>query len=154
RKIIEEKQGEWHGFQKAMEKQGFLDQLEQMVAEFKRYNITPEMLNEQIEQMSGETEKDTSDQVLAHKLTDLSYIYEKLIVALKGKYIDSEDQLQQLAEKIHQSTLLNDAEIYLDGFHRLTPQELLVVEELLKKCKRMSITLTMDEFVEGHVSEL
>ena len=155
RKIIEEKQDEWHGFKKAIEKQGFLEQLEQMIAEFKRYGITPEMLNEQIERITQQTENETNEQALADKLTDLTYIYEKLIVSLHGKYIDSEDQLQQLADKISQSTLLNDAEIYLDGFHRLTPQELLVVEELLKKCKRVSVTLTMDEYKNNqHISEL
>src|SRR5699024_9119925 len=73
---------------------------------------------------------------------------------LQGKYVDSEDQLQLLAEKIKHSTLLNDAEIYLDGFHRLTPQELLVVEELLKKCESVSVTLTMDEMVNKQVPEL
>src|SRR5690625_4338734 len=40
RKIIEEKQGDWLVFQKAMEKQGFLDQLENIITEFKRYEIT------------------------------------------------------------------------------------------------------------------
>src|SRR5699024_10135134 len=154
RKIIEEKQDEWHGFKKAIEKQGFLEQLEQMIAEFKRYGITPEMLNEQIERITQQTENETNEQALADKLTDLTYIYEKLIVSLHGKYIDSEDQLQQLADKISQSTLLNDAEIYLDGFHRLTPQELLVVEELLKKCKRVSVTLTMDEMTGNQLQEL
>src|SRR5699024_6576217 len=102
RKIIEEKQDEWHGFKKAIEKQGFLEQLEQMIAEFKRYGITPEMLNEQIERITQQTENETNEQALADKLTDLTYIYEKLIVSLHGKYIDSEDQLQQLADKISQ----------------------------------------------------
>lgn len=154
RKIIEEKQGEWHVFQKAMEKQGFLDQLEQMIAEFKRYGVTPEMLHEQIGQIEQQSDADTNEQSLEHKLTDLTYIYEKLIYALQGKYVDSEDQLQLLAEKISQSTLLNDAEIYIDGFHRFTPQELLVIEELLKKCKRVSVTLTMDEITGYQVPEL
>src|SRR5699024_12695624 len=49
---------------------------------------------------------------------------------------------------------LNDAEIYIDGFHRFTPQELLVIEELLKKCKRVSVTLTMDEITGYQVPEL
>src|SRR5699024_245329 len=48
------------------------------------------------------------------------------------------------AEKISESALLEDAEIYLDGFHRFTPQELLVVEAMLKKCRRVTITLTTE----------
>src|SRR5690625_7622530 len=44
RKIIEEKATGWQVFQKAVKKQGFLDNLENMITEFKRYQITPDML--------------------------------------------------------------------------------------------------------------
>src|SRR5690625_2293529 len=52
RKIIEEKQTDWQVFQKAIEKQGFLNDLEMMITEFKRHQITPEMLNMQIDQLN------------------------------------------------------------------------------------------------------
>lgn len=154
KKIIEEKQGDWRVFQKAMEKQGFLDQLEETIAEFKRYRITPDILNEQIQGMGETADSAANGHALAHKLTDLTYIYEKLAFALKGKYIDSEDQLELLAEKIPASRLLSNAEIYIDGFHRLTPQELLVVEKLLQTCKRVTVTLTTDDTSSGPVPEL
>src|SRR5699024_5129420 len=88
--------------------------------------------------------KEPNEIALTNKLEDLTYIYEKLIYALQDNYIDSEDQLQLLAEKISETTLLDDAEIYLDGFHGFTPQELLVVESLLKKCKCVPVTLTVE----------
>src|SRR5690625_5182458 len=43
-KIIEETATGWQVFQKAVKKQGFLDNLENMITEFKRYQITPDML--------------------------------------------------------------------------------------------------------------
>jgi ATP-dependent helicase/nuclease subunit B len=144
RKIIEEKQTDWRVFQKAIEKQGFLEQVENMITEFKRYCITPEMLYMQLEQMNQFVHKEPGETALANKLEDLVYIYEKLTDALRGQYVDSEDQLQLLAEKISASSLLHGAEIYIDGFHSFTPQELLVVEALLKKCKRVTITLAAD----------
>src|SRR5690625_6542869 len=101
--------------------------------------------------------KEPNEIALTNKFEDLTYIYEKLIYALQDNYIDSEDQLQLLAEKINETTLLDDAEIYLDGFHGFTPQELLVVEALLKKCKCVTITLTVDrpdDRSEEHTSEL
>ncbi|MFB4167120.1 helicase-exonuclease AddAB subunit AddB [Virgibacillus sp. JSM 102003] len=154
RKIIEEKESEWNVFQKALEKQGFLEQLEKMITEFKRYRITPEMLYMQIEQMNQFVHKESGEVALSDKLNDLSYIYENLVHALQGKYIDSEDQLQLLAEKIKDATLLEDAEIYLDGFHRFSPKELLVVEALMKKCKSVTIALTVDNPEEEELSEL
>jgi len=153
RKIIEEKQGEWHTFQKALEKQGFLQQLEQMITEFKRYQITPEVLRMYLSQMNQFVHKDYGEEALINKLDDLLYIYEKLIYVLKDNYMDGEDQLQLLADKIADCSLLTDAEIYLDGFHRFTPTELAVVEALMKKCKDVTITLTLD-FPGQEVSEL
>ncbi|RDW19923.1 helicase-exonuclease AddAB subunit AddB [Oceanobacillus chungangensis] len=144
RKIIEEKQGEWLTFQKAMEKQGFLKQLETMITEFKRYQVTPEIIHMQIEQMKQFVHKEAGEEALTRKLEDLVYIYEKLVYALQDNYIDSEDQLQLLANRIPETQLLDGAEIYFDGFHRFTPQELIVVEALMKKCKSVKITLTLD----------
>ncbi|WP_449354091.1 helicase-exonuclease AddAB subunit AddB [Virgibacillus natechei] len=154
RKIIEEKQGDWRVFQKAMEKQGFLDQLENMITEFKRYEVTPEDLQTQIYQIKQYVHKEPGEEALAAKLDDLAYIYEKLMYALEGNYIDAEDQLQLLTNKIQESTLLEDAEIYFDGFHRFTPKELTVVEALMKKCRRVTVTLTLDHQQDTAVSEL
>ncbi|MBD1221749.1 helicase-exonuclease AddAB subunit AddB [Virgibacillus halodenitrificans] len=153
RKIIEEKTDDWRVFQKAMEKQGFLSQLEKMITEFKRYNISPEALQSQMKEIEGYVHKESGEEALISKLDDLAYIYEKLMVALQDKYIDSEDQLQLLADKISESSLLEDAEVYLDGFHRFTPNELVVVEALLKKCKSVTIALTVDG-LETEASEL
>ncbi|MCG1029507.1 helicase-exonuclease AddAB subunit AddB [Virgibacillus halodenitrificans] len=153
RKIIEEKTDDWRVFQKAMEKQGFLSQLEKMITEFKRYNISPEALQSQMKEIEGYVHKESGEEALISKLDDLAYIYENLMVALQDKYIDSEDQLQLLADKISESSLLEDAEVYLDGFHRFTPNELVVVEALLKKCKSVTIALTVDG-LETEASEL
>ncbi|WP_019376201.1 helicase-exonuclease AddAB subunit AddB [Virgibacillus halodenitrificans] len=153
RKIIEEKTDDWRVFQKAMEKQGFLSQLEKMITEFKRYNISPEALQSQMKEIEGYVHKESGEEALISKLDDLAYIYEKLMIALQNKYIDSEDQLQLLADKISESSLLEDAEVYLDGFHRFTPNELVVVEALLKKSKSVTIALTVDG-VETEASEL
>jgi len=154
RKIIEEKQTDWRMFQKAVEKQGFLEQLEKMITEFKRYCITPDILDEQIESINQFVHQSPHEEALTKKLEDLSYIYEKLVYALQDNYIDSEDQLQLLAEKISEATLLEGATIYIDGFYRFTPQELLVVEELLKICKNVTITLTVDNLDDESVSEM
>ncbi|WP_096270328.1 helicase-exonuclease AddAB subunit AddB [Paucisalibacillus globulus] len=145
RKIIEEKEGEWHVFQKAVEKQGFLSQLEKIITEFKRYEVTPETLLMQKYQINQYAHKEPGELALINKLNDLHYIYDKLGQALAGQYIDSEDQLSLLAEKITEAESLEGAEIYFDGFHRFTPKELVVVETLLKKCERVTVTITVDD---------
>lgn len=153
RKIIEEKKTDWYAFQKAMEKQGFLKQLESMITEFKRYDVTPEALNMQKMQIDQYAHKEAGEAALSNKLADLYYVYEQLQIALQGKYIDSEDQLGLLTEQIENVALLEDAEVYFDGFYRFTPKELRVVEALMKKCKQVTICLTVDQ-ADTAISEL
>lgn len=138
RKIIDQRDEQFRYFQKAIDKQGFLQELESMISEFKRHCVTPEILKEQITY----TEENIP---LQNKLYDLHYIYDQLTKLLKYKYIDGEDQLQLLKEKIKDTKLFKGAEIYLDGFHRFTPSELEIMTELMKTCKNVTVVLTLDE---------
>jgi ATP-dependent helicase/nuclease subunit B len=154
RKIIEEKEGPWQVFQKAVEKQGFLNQLEKIITEFKRYEITPETLLMQKYQINQYAHKEPGEQALVSKLEDLHYIFDRLGQALANQYIDSEDQLSLLAEKITEAKSLEGAEIYFDGFHRFTPKELVVVETLLKKCEQITVTLTVGDVSDSNISDM
>ncbi|MFQ3543819.1 helicase-exonuclease AddAB subunit AddB [Halobacillus rhizosphaerae] len=142
RKIVEERTSDWQVFQKAIEKQGFIEQLEGMINEFKRYRVTPERLHEQMEAMDRFVHTTSHEHGLRDKLDDLSYIYDRLVDSLREQYIDSEDQLQLLAEKIPAADFLDGADVYIDGFHSFTPQEFGIIEALLKKVKTVHVTLT------------
>src|SRR5690625_5719241 len=125
-----------------------------MITEFKRYQITPEMLQLQMKELGESAHLDPGEKSLTSKLDDLSYVYEKLVIALHDKYVDAEDQLQLLADKISETTLLEDAEIYFDGCHRFTPQELHVSHVLRKKCKRGTVALNMNKTHEDDVTDM
>src|SRR5699024_8073847 len=105
-------------------------------------------------QMEQKKQYSVHEIALQHKLADLTYIYEKLVRMLQHTHIDAEDQLQMLTEKIPETTLFNDAIIYLEGFHRLTPKEFLVIEALMKRAKQMTVSLTGDNFSKDEISEL
>lgn len=148
RKLIDQRAEQFLMFQKAVDKQGFIQELERTITEFKRHCVTPNMLKEHIYY--------TAENVsLTNKLNDLHYIYDELMALLHRKYIDGEDQLQLLVEKIYKTPFLQEAEIYLDGFHRFSPKELEIVSELMKVSKQMTFTLTTDiEELESEPSEL
>ncbi|WP_449539394.1 helicase-exonuclease AddAB subunit AddB [Ferdinandcohnia sp. Marseille-Q9671] len=139
RKIIETKKQDLKVFTRAADKNGFITQMEEMVAEFKRYCVTPEMLEEQRNAVSNE------NKVLSDKLHDLQLLYNELERHLFEKYVDSEDYLRLLAEKIPLSSYIKEAEILIDGFHSFTPQELEVVGQLMKVAKKVTIALTVDK---------
>src|SRR5690625_1183957 len=101
RKIVEQRAEPFQMFQKATDKLGFLKELDEMITEFKRHEITPNHLEEQL-QYTKENES------LHYKLSDLYYIYEQLNRLLKDQYIDGEDQLQLLIEAIEDANILQD----------------------------------------------
>jgi len=139
RRLLEDRQGELKVFQKARNKPGFCDELARSIAEFKRYLITPAQLSGPVElfRRQGKT-------LLADKLSDLSVIYADLDLFLSQKFTDPDDYLTLLAQKVAGSSLLEGAELFLDGFTDFTPQELYVLRELLKKCPRVNLTLCLD----------
>lgn len=138
RKIVEQRTEPFNIFEKATDKLGFLTELDELITEFKRHQITPEHLELQLAN-TGE------NQSLYNKLTDLHYIYDHLNSLLQDQYIDGEDQLELLIQSIPETPLLEGTHIYIDGFHRFTPQELAVVEELLKVADRVTVTLVASE---------
>ena len=144
RKIIEHRKQELKVFAKASEKSGFIKQIEEMITECKRYRVEPDELIQKKAELSSANEQ-PSQQVLADKLHDLQLIYEDLEKLLFEKYVDSEDYLRLLSEKVADSSYLQAAEVYVDGFHSYTPQEIEVLVQLMKTCKRVTVVLTADK---------
>lgn len=138
RKIIEDKKDQLKIFRRTADKNGFVQQLEQMLIEFKRYMVKPEDLALKQEEAMGE-------KALQEKLHDLEIVYQQFEDELFGKYIDSEDYFRLLAEKIALSNDLKNAEVYIDGFYSFTPLELLIIEQLMKTCKRVTISLPLNQ---------
>jgi ATP-dependent helicase/nuclease subunit B len=142
RKIIENRKQDFLVYGKAAEKSGFIDQIESMIQECKRYCITSDGMKNQLNELQKSKE---SDVTLLHKMHDFSMIYDEFEQQLFEKYVDSEDYLRLLAEKIPSSTYLQQATILIDGFHSFTPQELVVLEKLIEVCKSVKIALTLDK---------
>lgn len=141
-RIIEGMKDDLKIFSKAVKQQGFVNTLSETIAEFKRYNVTPEVL----EEVYG----DVDDEFLKDKLKELSTIYREFEKALHKKYIDADDDLTMLAEKLDVYSGFDDAEIWIDGFSGFTPQEYKVIEKLLKKAGRVNISLCTDCVVDDY----
>jgi ATP-dependent helicase/nuclease subunit B len=139
RKIIDDQKENLSLFQRAADKNGFVQQVEQMISEFKRYCIKPEEL------IRGDFRDHTSSKALNNKLNDLEIIYKQFEEEVFGKYIDAEDYFHLLSEKIPASTYLKDTLIYIDGFYSFTPQEYQVIQQLMKQCKTVTVAMTTDQ---------
>ncbi len=151
RKVVEKHKKDLILFQKSSEQSGFYELLEEMVKEFKRYCLGSNDLEQLEEKLLEETE---DRNLLKDKLHDLHIIYHELEEMLADKYVDSEDYLRLLEERMPDSSFFDDCEVWIDGFHSYTPQELGALRALMKKASRTTVTLTMDEPSDHEASDL
>ncbi|SDH43869.1 helicase-exonuclease AddAB subunit AddB [Alteribacillus bidgolensis] len=145
RKVIEEQKDGLRLYRKASDKSGFIEHLEQLITEFKRQVVSVDMLEQKYLDLEAETDKSAPNQVLTDKLHDIVNIWKNVELVLGNRYAGTEDYLRLLAEKAENSSLLEEAEIYVDGFHSFTPQELNVLQALMNKSEHITFALTLDK---------
>ena len=142
KKVVEGEELQY--FNRISKQQGFVGIVSKSITEFKKHNISEEILKEK--------ELQIEDKDLKEKVSDLASIYETFNECLHKEYIDSEDILSILSQKLKNCEIYKDAEIWVDEFTTFTPQQLEVLKVLAKQCKNINITLCSDGeigFTEG-----
>ena len=124
-------------FKKISREQGFNEIISEIISEFKKYNVN-------IENLKDISEK-VNDSELIQKIKELTIIYEAFNSKMYESYIDGDDELTLLSEKLSESDIYKDAEVWIDEFTNFTPQQLEIIRLLSKKCKRVNITLCMED---------
>ena len=104
--------------------------------ELKKHNITTQKLESTI--------NDIQDMYLKTKLNDIYILYKEYEERISQKYIDSNDVLTELAERLDKSTIFDNAIIYIDEFAGFTEQEYVLIKKLLKKAKQVNVTICTD----------
>ncbi len=133
-------------FAKSADRQGFVNTLSSLITEFKRYNISPEDLENAAK---GFEEKHP----LKDKLIELNSIYAAFEETIAARYRDSDDDLTLAAEKLSSANLYTGAEIWIDSFASFTPQEYKVIAKLLQQAKRVTVSLCADRLDGAGLSE-
>lgn len=144
-RIIDRNKGSLRVFGKAVKQQGFIRIISDTITEMKRYNITPELLKAAINGIG--------DELLKDKLTDIGLIYDEFEKSLHEKYIDPEDDLTMLSEKLENSNLFKGAEIWIDEFSSFTPQQYTIIGKLMGMAGRINMVLTTDCLSLGDIDE-
>lgn len=133
----------------AMRRQGFLDVASSLISEMKRYLVTPSELIEKAESIED-------NRTLKSKLTALGRVYEKYSEFVdKSKCTDSEDDLYMLAERIEKgSEFDSDTYVWINRFDKFMPQQLCVIEAMLKKGVHMTLSVCCPETEDEEEREL
>ncbi len=116
--------------------QGAADLMGDFLVELKRGEADPTALRLCADELPA-------DSALAHKLYDLSAIYEAYDAHLQGKYIDGEDALQWCARHIPQCDDLTDAVVLCDGFDVLPRTTLRLLSALAAKCAQVCVSFSV-----------
>ena len=121
-----------------MKKPGYISEVKSVISEFTQYDIGEEEISRVME-TAGE------DTGLYWKLQDISRLYRGFSEYLNKKYITKEELLDVLCREIPKSELLKNSTVALDGFTGFTPVQNHLLRELMRHCKRVIITVLMDE---------
>ncbi len=139
RELLERHKSDLKIFGKIADRPGFTDCLARTIGEMKKYLIHPADL-EQAGSMLNETAL-----LLKDKLADLSLLYKELQDYLEPRYTEPDDFLTLLADNIEHSKLFRNADFWVDGFKGFTPQEIAVLEKIIRIAGEVNIALTMDK---------
>ncbi len=104
--------------------------------ELKRYRILPSAVSNAADKLEGTP--------LGNKLFDISLIYTAYLAQMKEEYSDSVDDVERLAEILHDNEFLSDTALFADSFNGFTANELRVLEYAMKRCD-VTITLCRPE---------
>lgn len=145
-KILDEMRDSLKVFGGMGESKGFINKLSALITEFKRYNISCEDLAQKSKCLDEKS-------LLKTKLAELNMVCMEFEKALANRYRNADDDLTQLSRKLEQTSLYDGAEIWIDGFSGFTPQEYEVIGKLMKKARRVHVSLCTDYIEEGEEAD-
>lgn len=111
----------------------FLESLLTTLDELKSCCVTGETLTQVGEETEG---------LDGEKLRDLGLIFGTYEAMTARGPLDPRDRLTRLADKLKKTPYLKNKDVYLDGFTDFTPQQGLVLEEILRQAHSVTLALT------------
>ena len=119
-------------YRKPSQKVGFLEQMLALFDELRSYEVTPEILYQQAQDIDGTTH---------NKLTDLSLLYAAYEARLRRPGLDARDRMTKLCDHLEESGYVRDKDIFIDGFTYFNAQERRALAVFLRQARSVTITL-------------
>ena len=123
-----------------------IDTVLTQITEFKKHNITPQVIEKNINNID--------DTYLKLKMQDMYKIYDLYNKAIENNYIDENDLLTILADKIEKAKEFYNSEIYIDEFVGFTTQEYEIIRKLMHICKQVTITVCTDKIEQDKEADI
>ena len=119
-------------------KSSFIDRIYDVISDMKRYGVKPE-------ELAAVPERLDKGSYLKYKLDDINKIYESYQKLIEDKYLDAEDYILFYGNKILNSRMVMESDVWIYGFDTFTPKNILVIERLIKTAKSVNIVMTYEK---------
>lgn len=86
--------------------------------------------------------------ILYKKLYDITLIGEAYFALCAQSALDTSDVLTALAKKLEDTDFLKGRTVYIDGFASFSPQEYMILRQIIKKCGNVYVTLCLSNIFE------
>lgn len=136
KKVIHNVASDLTVYQQACHQQGFAEEIAGILTGFKQYDLDPAALRERVNEIREDS--------LRLKMQDITLIFTAYTDYMADHYLDMEDQLNLFIEKLDDSKLLTNCQIWIDKFDHFPPQDLRIIEKLMLQAKETTICLIDD----------
>ena len=136
-KIVQERKKDLPYLGNQMHRPGCLDEVKSLISEFMQYGIKKEETDRMRETVP-------SGSLLWYKMNDIASIYEGFCEYLGEHYVTSEEVLDVLLKQLPLSERIKGSTMVFDGFTGFTPIQEAIIRELLRLCRSVRVTVTMD----------
>ena len=138
KRVIEDHRKEIVFYKKNLQNTGFLEAINRLITVFEQAGLTHTELKEMMQD-------EKVGVLFGSKLNDIDTLYEGFNQYLGERFVTIEKNMTILASVIQQSKKLENTHLWIDGFYGFTHTQLLIIGELMKKVKNLTITLPMDQ---------
>lgn len=115
-----------------------ISEIDKMIVRLKEQGIKSDELKQKI------TNNENIHGILKIKLEELIQIIEEYDKLLEDKK-DKAEELSIVLDAIKESTVFEDAKLYITGFTNFTLMQFKVLEEIIRKCKDVDVEITIDD---------
>lgn len=121
-------------YEKASKSNDFSENMLSVIDELKASGVTSDVITSNILNIEDTTLKD--------KLNELSLIYDTYGAFIETKYKDSSDNILRAINLLKNNNFFGDYTVFIDGFMTFMSGEYSFLEEILRQCEDMFVTIT------------
>lgn len=119
-------------YRRPSQKSTFLQKLLDLFDELRCYDVSPQQLCAQAQEITGATHD---------KLCDLSLLYSEYEGLLVRKGLDPGDRMNKLCDQLAESGYVTGKDVFLDGFTYFNAMEYRAIETMLREARSVTVVL-------------